>query len=522
MRRGLRLVLAGTAITLATTSSMSASTMSPVAGPGWVGSAPQPLSTTLHLPGLSTGDPTQPASARPNIIFVLTDDLSWNLIKYMPYVRKLQAQGATFTNYFVSDSLCCPSRTSIFTGLLPHNNGVYRNTGSDGGFNAFLAHGDQSKCYAAALQRQGYVTGMMGKYLNGYQPANSYLGQVPYIPPGWSAWDVADGHGYNEYGYTLAVGHQLGQWGSAPRDYLTSVLNTKAHEFVAASARAKRPFMLELATFAPHLPFVPAPQDVHKFPGLKAPRSGSFGRAVANAPPWLKRIPPLTAANKRGIDRSFRLRVQDMQSVDRMVASLEQQLKRLGVAKNTYLVFSSDNGFHLGEHDLRQGKQTAFDTDIRVPLIVVGPGVRAGSTIPDLAENIDLAPTFETMAGLTPPVTMDGHSLTPLLAGAHPSRWRSAVLIEHHGPDLVPADPDYQPPYSGNPPSYEAIRTRRYLYVEYRDGEHEFYDLRRDPNELANRYASMPVALRNRLQATLTHLEHCSGTTCFQPLAGSQ
>ena len=250
----------------------------------------------------------------------------------MPHVLAMERAGLTFKNYFVTDSLCCPSRTSLFTGEFPHNDGVFRNTGKDGGFNAFLANGDQNRTFASALHSRGYQTGMFGKYLNEYEPEDTYDGQRPYIPPGWSAWDVSDKHGYGEYGYTLAVGHQLARYGSAPSDYLTSVLSTKASQFIAASAKANQPFMAEVATFAPHDPFVPAPQDASKFPGLQAPRTPAFGHAVRNAPGWLKAIPPLTASASPPINRAFRLRVQDVQSVDRMIGSLETRIRNLGIS----------------------------------------------------------------------------------------------------------------------------------------------------------------------------------------------
>jgi arylsulfatase A-like enzyme len=195
-----------------------------------------------------------------------------------------------------------------------------------------------------------------------------------------------------------------------------------------------------------------------------------------------------------------------------MIGRLQSEVERLGVADNTYLVFSSDNGFHLGEYDLRPGKQTAFDTDISVPLVVTGPEVPAGATITTMAQNIDLAPTFDELAGATPPASVDGRSLVPQLHGRPVPDWRNAVLVEHHGPTTMPSDPDYPVPLSGNPPSYEAIRTPRYLYVEYIDGEHDFYDLRTDPYELDNAYSTMPDGLRSRLHHALLRMSSCHGT----------
>ena len=147
----------------------------------------------------------QPAAAqpRPNIVFVLTDDLSWNLIPYMPQVQQLQREGMTFDRYVVTDSLCCPSRASIFTGRYPHSTGVLKNMGDDGGFGAFHPVEEKST-FATALQRAGYRTALFGKYLNGYFPFSRVDFERPFVPPGWSAWAVG-GEAYREFNYNLAV-----------------------------------------------------------------------------------------------------------------------------------------------------------------------------------------------------------------------------------------------------------------------------------------------------------------------------
>src|SRR6476646_9632764 len=134
--------------------------------------------------------------ARPNVRFILTDDLSWNLGQYMPHVKQMQREGLTFTNYFVTDSLCCPSRASIFTGRYPHNHGVLTNTPPTGGFAAFR-RGAQSRTFATVLRDHGYRTSLMGKYLNGYEA------QTGYVPPGWTNWQGTGG-GYKGFNYVLS------------------------------------------------------------------------------------------------------------------------------------------------------------------------------------------------------------------------------------------------------------------------------------------------------------------------------
>ena len=152
--------------------------------------------------GFTAQGKSAPDARRPNIILVLADDLSWNLVQYMPNVRTMQAQGVTFSRFFVSDSLCCPSRATIFTGKYPHNTGVFTNGGRDGGFLAFHNNGLERQTFATRLRSVGYTTALMGKYLNGYTPTLSVDGENLYIPPGWDEWDVG-GKGYANYDYGL-------------------------------------------------------------------------------------------------------------------------------------------------------------------------------------------------------------------------------------------------------------------------------------------------------------------------------
>lgn len=204
---------------------------------------------------------------------------------------------------------------------------------------------------------------------------------------------------------------------------------------------------------------------------------------------------------------------QAVQPVDRMIAGLQQTPAKDGVAGDTDVVFSSDNGYHMGEYRLLPGKQTAFDTDVNVPLIAAGPGIKPDQTVSALAQNIDLAPTFETVGGLTPPSDVDGHTLTPLLAGQQPADWRTAALVEHHGPDTDQADPDFPPKNSGNPPSYQALRTATYTYVEYTDGSKEYYDRQHDPSELDNVVSTLPPATITALHNALQGMAGCHGST---------
>jgi N-acetylglucosamine-6-sulfatase len=185
-------------------------------------------------------------------------------------------------------------------------------------------------------------------------------------------------------------------------------------------------------------------------------------------------------------------------------------------------VFSSDNGYHLGEYRLPAGKMTAFDTDVRVPLVVAGPGIPAGATSPAVMQNIDLRPTLDELAGVAAADTVDGESLVPLLHGQAPAGWRTTALVEHHGPDTAPADPDRPGRGAANPESYEALRTATATYVEYASGQREYYDRTTDPDELHNTAAGLPAATLARLHATLAALRSCHGGAACTTAAGGR
>ena len=483
-----------------------------------------------HGASAGTKAPAAIVTRRPNIVFVLTDDLAWNLVtsRFMPHVAQLERQGETFVHYFVADSLCCPSRTSIFTGLFPHDSGVFTNQGTDGGYYAFTHHRPnlENRTFAVAAERAGYMNSMMGKYLNGYgEPTMTTA-----VPRGWSDWHVA-GNAYPEFSYDLNENGKVVHYGAGPppashaANYLTDVLAARASAFINRAARARKPFVLEVATFAPHSPFTPAPRNAGDFPGLKAPRDPSFNTPNVNPPDWLGQRKNLTRGQVARIDAQFRMRAQAVEAVDRLLARVQAALAARGLAGDTYIVFSSDNGYHMGQHRLLPGKETAFDTDIRVPLIIAGPGVPQGRIISNVVQNTDLYPTFVQLAGRQPRPTIDGHSLLPLLhprPAGRPLRWPTVALIEHHGPSDV-HDPDFENgELGGNPHAYEAIRLSNKqfgnaVYVEYtKTGKREYYNIDRDPFEQNNTYNRLSASTRAQLHRILVRLKNChNASACW-------
>ena len=303
----------------------------------------------------------------------------------------------------------------------------------------------------------------MGKYLNGYSPAAAWTARRA------SCRRLVGVGGDRQRrpllrlqpaGQDRSTGRpQVVRYGSRPSDYATDVISRHGRRFIADAVRDGVPFMLELSAFAPHYPYTPAPRDADKFPDAQAPRGPLFNAPQLEGAPVLAGEGPARAAADRRARQRVPPRAQSVQAVDRMIGAVRAQLRRLGVAENTYIVFSSDNGFHTGQRRLRPGKQTFWDHDIRVPLVVIGPGVpaarlghaargqrRPAADLPGAGRRADRRPR----RGPQP----RGRSC----CGQPPASWRNVTLIEHRGPNWADGDPDRQRARQGNPPSYNALR----------------------------------------------------------------
>jgi arylsulfatase A-like enzyme len=438
--------------------------------------------------------PRQP-SAQPNVVFILVDDLDATDLQKFPNIwNQLVRQGTTFSQFFVTNPWCCPSRSSILRSQYMHSHGVESNRTPTGGFPKF--HPMETDTLATWMKSAGYRTGLLGKYLNEYPNT-----QAPtYVPPGWDEWAVPVTRLYAEYRYALNDNGVIQRYGDTPGDYLEDVLSSKAADFVSKPG----PFFLYLAPVAPHRPAHYAPRHAGAFAGAQAPRTPSFDQADLSAEPeWLRGMPPLSPKDIRKIDRLYQNRMRAMLGVDDMVGDLVAALTRTGRIQDTYIFFTSDNGFHLGQHRLRPGKTTPFEEDIRVPMVARGPGIPAGATTDRLASTVDLAPTFAELGGAGLPWFAEGRSLMPLLHGQDVP-WRDAVLVEF-------AHAAYEPK---GPPSYAVLRTPQHSYVEYATGERQLYDLAADPHQLRNLAATADPALIERLSARLAALRACTGASC--------
>jgi arylsulfatase A-like enzyme len=457
--------------------------------------------------------------AQPNIVFIMTDDQEVGTMQYMPRVKALLAdQGVTFNNSFVTSSICCPSHVTALTGQYNFNHGILNNGLPTGGFQKFVnmrtdsdpaTQGDESTL-AVWLDEAGYNTARVGKYLVGY-PENS-----TYVPPGWDEWYNSFGGFASYFGYRLNENGKVVQYGNKAEDYITDVFTAKAVDFInRAEENDGQPFFLAFTPTAPHSgslpngPATPAPRHAGMFAGVQAPRTPSFNEAdVSDKPLAVRNLPLLTATQIAAIDREYQTRIESLQALDEGIGQIIDTLAARGELENTYIVYTSDNGYHLGQHRFPNGKFEVYEEDIRVPLIIRGPGVQAGVARDQMTVNIDLAPTMARWGSATADRFMDGQSLTPLLGpGGATQTWRTDFLVElyRHLPPMQNGD------------VIKAVRTEQELYVEYQSGPRELYDLVKDPDQLENIHATADPSHIAELSARLAELATSQGNPPFLP-----
>ncbi len=457
-----------------------------------------------------------PAQGRPNVVVIETDDQTLESMKVMSTVqRRIADRGVTFRNSFVNFSLCCPSRATFLTGQYAHNHHVTSNHAPDGGYRRFeRLHGNNN--LAVWLQRDGYSTALVGKYLNGYGKPDP-----AHVPSGWTKWYAAvntqGSTAQAVYDYRLNENGTLVQHGDSPADFKQYVLTAHAVDLIDRWAPEARPFFLWLTYTAPHTtgtdspspqpPFdcqmaaQPAVRDADAFDAEPLPMRPNFNEAdVSDKPEWLQAKPLLGDGQIDDIARRYRCQLESLQAVDRGTGQVINALRRSGELSNTYVLFTSDNGFFNGEHRRPGDKSTPYEESIRVPLVMRGPGIPAGVQVRDPAINADLAPTVVQATGAKPRAIMDGRSL--LGAARHPNRETGREL-------MLEAYPYHR--ITG----FKGVHTRRYLYARYLTGEEELYDLAHDPFELKNAaHDPAYTEVRSKLAGELKKLKRCAGRDC--------
>jgi len=476
---------------------------------------------TLAFTGAATTTGSQGSAKaaepkRPNILVLETDDQTLAEMEVLPQVRRLIGdQGVTFDNNFDSFSLCCPSRASLLTGQYSHNNGVRGNAPPDGGYYKL----DSTNTLAVWLQRAGYYTVHVGKYLNGYGTRSKTE-----IPPGWTEWHGSvDPTTYRYYDYTLNENGTLHTYCATPQPscYQTDVYRDKADAIIRERA-GKGPFFMWVAFLANHsgnprepddppnlgTP-VPAPRYKDRFKGTPLPLPPDFDEAdVSDKPASIRRRPLLTPRRIAAIQENWQQRRETLLAVDDAVASIVETLRSTGQLDDTLILFTSDNGFFHGEHRVANGKVLLYEPSIRVPLLMRwtrNKSLPRGVHRKQLSMNVDYAETMLGAAGETvrPERIEDGVNLLRL--------WRDGG--KELGRDLLIDNS----PGVGH---FDAIRSNHYLYAEYANGDRELYDLRNDPYELQSQHANPAYgAIKLGLAARLHVLVSCAGGSCRTPPA---
>lgn len=481
------------------------------------------------------------AGVPPNIIVIMTDDLdvgSFNVMieeGLMPNtVAHLIDQGITFTNAFVTTSLCCPSRATFLTGQYAHNHGVLSNKPPDGGVIWF----DDSSTLATWLQEAGYRTGFVGKYLNGYGTnrwINSSKDDRRYVPPGWNDWQaLIGGSTYRVYDYWINDNKNFVQYGSRDSDYQTDVLALRATEFIAESdADDAQPFFLYVNPLAPHVEaraqevpectdtmwkktIRPARRHVGTLPPhIVLPKTVSFDEAdLSDKPSFAHGVKPMSESSIACVENQYRDRLESLRAIDDMVGTIFDALGVSDELDNTIVIFTSDNGYLLGEHHLSQ-KGFAYDESIRIPLLFRPAAGTAPFVIDRFVINNDLAPTIAELAGATPGIVMDGRSFIPLLDDPS-APWRSRFLVTSLRPNFLTKNFEI-PSFSALRTSSEDIGAPNRLFVLWQDGldSIEFYDLTNDPYQVESAHDDpFYEAERQLLDISRSALLLCSGAAC--------
>jgi arylsulfatase A-like enzyme len=438
------------------------------------------VSLSVAVPDRSEQEPTH---ERPNILLILTDDQPAETVSEMPKLREgLVDGGVTFERGFVSDPLCCPSRATILTGRYAHNHGVKSNSLPGGGAEKFRDDGLDRDTIATRLKQAGYSTGYFGKYLNEYRGR--------YVPPGWDRWFVYSGSATAERSYDMNdQGRVLTYTHSHTNE--TDLTADRAAGFINEHARG--PWFMVVGTRAPHGPHRPSDNHRNDFNGVDLPRFGEDD--VSDKPAAVRNAPPLDERRTDRLREEYEGKLETLQDVDDLVGKLLNRLEATGQLRETYVVYTTDNGWLLGEHNLT-AKGLPYEEAIRVPYVVRGPGVPRGETRDELVANVDLAPTFAGWAGAELPGA-DGRDLAPLLGDGPAPSWRERLLIEH---------------FAGH--AWVGLRTPHYTYVEHATGEKELYDLREDPRQMRSVHESADRALLEGLERRLESLRDCAGDGC--------
>ncbi|CAG5022847.1 unnamed protein product [Parnassius apollo] len=472
---------------------------------------------------------------KPNFVVILTDDQDVVLGGMNPMKnvqRFISDKGVTFTNAYTTSPICCPSRASFLTGLYVHNHLIMNNSLSGGCYGRSWKS-LEAQTFAVTLSEAGYNTFYAGKYLNQY--GVKAAGGPEQVPPGWKEWYGLVGNSVY-YNFTLS---NNGVPTYSTDLYLTDIIRDLSIGYIENQTQSQ-PFLMVLAPPAPHQPFDPAPRHKGVFSNVTAVRHPNFNVAD-NDKHWLISMPPspLPEVMMPELDRVYRSRWESLLAVDEMVADVVEALDSNSLLDNTYIIFTSDNGYHIGQFSQVYDKRQPYETDIKVPLIIKGPGFQENVKNDQPIVNIDLAPTIISLAGLKPPKTMDGKAID---FNNDITREERTFLVEYYGEardgtvdpkclwnyddeNLAQCYPDYECKcQDSRNNTYGCIRritkSINMKYCMFADNENfiEMYDLTKDPYELNNIANEILPSIKHWYQLTLARLLACRGNAnCDHP-----
>ena len=472
----------------------------------------------------------------PNVVLVMTDDQRYDDMATMPRTNRFIGDaGVRFRRYFSSYPVCCPARATVFTGQYAQNHGVRcLYPWCHGGYGNL----NQRNYLPVWLRRADYVTAHIGKFLNGYGNEKG----TPMRPRGWDEWyGLIDHSTYRMWGYSIFENDHRETYGKVlvrnPRLYQTDVLTNKAVRFIDDRAGGDKPFFLSVAYLAPHHEsgrtqhltgqlVRAAPRHRGRYASQPLPRPPNYNELnVKDKPPFLGRFNhPITRKREEKIATRFRERWESLLAVDEGVKRIIDKLDAEGELDNTYVIYTSDNGFMQGEHRVRQGKMLPYDASTHLPFLIRGPGIPRGRSTSAVVGDVDLAATIVQIASARPGHALDGRSLLPYarnvrLRNGRPFLHTTAGQGSHGRTNTREGGARGTEP---RVPAWAAVRTSRWLYVSYRSGHSELYRLQRDPWEM-NSLALDPNYRRQRrtLRRLLGDLKTCRGRSCDKAAAAS-
>lgn len=472
---------------------------------------------------------------RPNVIFILTDDqdLHMNSLNYLPYVKKhLTDQGTYFKKHYCTVAICCPSRVNLWTGRAAHNTNVTDVSMPYGGYPKIVQEKILDNYLFTWLEDAGYANYYVGKLFNQHTITNY---DSPF-PKGFTEHDFLLDPGTYQYYNSWFQRNNLPP-ANHKGEYQTDLVANKTYGFLDTAVGNGKPFLLVTAPTAPHANIAngafgePLPASRHEtlFKDAIVPRTANFNPENPSGASWIKGLPRQNKTNVDYNDHFYRQRLRSLQAFDEMVDGLFERLERYGILENTYIIYTTDNGFHIGHHRMQPGKECGYEEDVNIPLIIRGPDVPKAKTANFVTSHTDLAPTILELIGSPTRPDFDGQAIPLTDHGIHEAEYnrQEHVNVEFWG-NPIPEGIYGLETYPHTNHTFKSLRITGKSYNLYYSvwctKEHELYNMKTDPHQLHNLYGAdgnlCGVTVRkltSRLDSLLLVLKSCKGDSCRYP-----